>query len=297
MRARKLPRNLYKYCSFGVNSLGLLSNEEVYYANPQSFNDPLDCDPTVQLDTDRASIEKLCIQMLAAAYGKPHALKAIADHQHMSTEYGNYNTDHKAEEYYVQRLGSEIKLLLDGEMAWLGVLCMAERWDSPLMWSHYADKHRGLCIEYDLTENACPQIKPVDYSSPRSIKVTELMQWKFHKSAEAEQSVRDTYFFAKSSQWRYEKEWRHIHPSHGVSDAPFKISGVYFHKVLGSGMTIDLLRPRRKYRRQEKGLRNHCSPRAFVRLSARDTPSADVGCNGLPLHEPQRTTYTSNNGS
>mgnify|MGYP002227506002 FL=1 len=28
--------------------------------------------------------------------------------------------------------------------------CFSERNDSLLMWSHYADEHRGLCIGYNL---------------------------------------------------------------------------------------------------------------------------------------------------
>lgn len=228
MPTRKLPRKLYKYRSFGVNSLRLLSMGEIYYAKPRSFNDPLDCDPTVQVDTDRASIERLCLRMLAVRYGKEKALKKMGDHRYMTTEYGDYKTDPEVEKYYKRRLGSEIKQLVDAEMDSRGVLSLAERWDCPLMWSHYADEHRGLCIEYDMNDNVCSHIKPVDYRRPRSIKITELMQWKLHKSAEAEQNVLDTYFFAKSSQWRYEKEWRDIHPSNGVNLAPFRISGIYF---------------------------------------------------------------------
>lgn len=205
-----------------------MSQAESYYASPRRFNDPLDCDPTVQIDTDRASIERLCFQMLIAEHGEEKAEKVMGNHRFNSTEYGDYKTDPKVEKYYMRLLGSEIKKLVDAEMASWGVLSLAERWNCPLMWSHYADEHRGLCIEYDLTHNACSQIRPVDYRRARSIKVTELMQWKLQKSAEAEQNVLDTYFFAKSPQWRYEKEWRDIHPSHGVNPAPFRISGVYF---------------------------------------------------------------------
>lgn len=228
MPTRKLPRKLYKYRSFGSNSLRLLSNAEICYANPRRFNDPLDCDPTVQVDTDRASIEKLCFRMLAKAHGKEKALKKMGNHQNMSTEYGDYKTDPKAEKYYKRRLGEEIKQLVAAEMDKCGVLSLAERWDCPLMWSHYADEHRGLCIEYDMSDNVCSHIKPVEYRRPRSIKITELMEWKLHNSPEAKQNVFDTYFFAKASQWQYEKEWRDIYSSHCVKQAPFRISGVYF---------------------------------------------------------------------
>jgi hypothetical protein len=166
--------------------------------------------------------------MLVAAKGKDEALKEMGNHQYMSTEYGNYKTDPDVEKYYMRMLGSQIKHILDAEMSLFGVLSLAERWDCPLMWSHYADEHRGLCIEYDLIENACSNIKQVSYKHPRSIRISELIQWKLSKSTEAQKRILDTYFFAKSPQWRYEREWRDLHPSCGVNPAPFRISGVYF---------------------------------------------------------------------
>lgn len=225
---RKLPRKLYKYRSFDVNSLRLLSKGEIYYANPRSFNDPLDCDPSVQADTGRVSIERLYLRILDEKHGKETALKMMRSERDNSRQYGDYRTDPEVEEFYKRGLCSEIKRLVDAEMESLGVLSLAERWDSPLMWSHYADKHRGLCIEYDMNDHQCAHIKPVDYRRARSIKITELMQWKLHRSAKAEQSVLDTYFFAKSSQWGYEKEWRDIQRTNGFKSAPFYISSVYF---------------------------------------------------------------------
>ncbi|MGN5480215.1 DUF2971 domain-containing protein (plasmid) [Cupriavidus basilensis] len=30
----------------------------------------------------------------------------------------------------------------------VGVFCMTDRRDHPLMWSHYGDKHTGVCVEF-----------------------------------------------------------------------------------------------------------------------------------------------------
>jgi hypothetical protein len=94
------------------------------------------------------------------------------------------------------------------------------------MWSHYADEHRGLCIEYDMTDNDCKNIKAVDYKQPRNIKVSDIIAWKKH-STEAENIILNTFFYSKAQQWHYEKEWRDINKS-GVNSAPFKISAIYF---------------------------------------------------------------------
>ncbi|MDH6161123.1 hypothetical protein M2354_000778 [Leclercia adecarboxylata] len=42
-----VPSVLYKYKSFSINSLDSLINDTVYLADPVSFNDPFDCQPSV----------------------------------------------------------------------------------------------------------------------------------------------------------------------------------------------------------------------------------------------------------
>src|SRR5207302_6745181 len=140
MAKSKLPRTLYKYRTFNVNTLRLLSQAEVYYASPAKFNDPLDCRPTVQVDADRSSLEKLYYKMLIVAHGKERALREIRNHRYMSTEYGDYQVDPETEAYYMRMLASNIKKLLYDEIGRRGVLSMAERWNCPLMWSHDADE-------------------------------------------------------------------------------------------------------------------------------------------------------------
>ena len=96
------------------------------------------------------------------------------------------------------------------------------------MWSHYADEHRGICIEYDMTDHMCPDIQNVDYRRPRSIKTSTLVDWKINKLLTAEKSLLDTFFFTKAPQWKYEREWRHLTPDSGAGVAPFRISGITF---------------------------------------------------------------------
>jgi hypothetical protein len=33
-----------------------------------------------------------------------------------------------------------------------GVSCFSESWNSILMWSHYADRHKGICLGFDVPE-------------------------------------------------------------------------------------------------------------------------------------------------
>ena len=53
MPEKNIPKKLFKYRAFNVDTLRLFSFWEVYYADPAKFNDPLDCCPTIQIDVDR----------------------------------------------------------------------------------------------------------------------------------------------------------------------------------------------------------------------------------------------------
>ncbi|AUU39286.1 TPA: hypothetical protein ACKRTJ_002778 [Proteus mirabilis] len=44
---QSIPTHLYKYKSFSVDCLDLLVSDALYFADPTTFNDPLDCNPSI----------------------------------------------------------------------------------------------------------------------------------------------------------------------------------------------------------------------------------------------------------
>jgi hypothetical protein len=226
MNPKPLPAKLYKYRVFNVNTLRLLTESKVYYANPGSFNDPLDCKPTISVDVERSVLECLYYKFLVKTERTSTAAKsAIADLRCASSEHGDYLTDDRC---LKKLLAEKIMPLLHNEMANKGVFSLSETWQSPLMWSHYADEHRGICIEFDTTDVPHPYIGAVDYCRLRSVKASDIIDWKLQGSADAARRVYDTYFFAKAPEWKYEKEWRDIREPVGNADAGFSITSIYF---------------------------------------------------------------------
>jgi hypothetical protein len=226
---KRLPQRLYKYRSFNNIALRALTQPKVYYSDPRHFNDPLDCKPTIKVDVDLPSLERLCCKLLQdAGADKKEAANVIHDQHYASTRYGDYETNPCVEKYLKNLLGDEIRRLLYAEMGKKGVLSLSETWKSTLMWSHYADQHRGICIEYDTTQTSHPNMAAVDYRSPRSIQTSELIEWKIQSSPKAKRHVHDTYFFAKSRQWQYEKEWRDIGERCGETDEGLPMTAIYF---------------------------------------------------------------------
>ena len=223
-----MPRKLYKYRAFNVFCLRLLTHGEISYSDPRTFNDPLDCDPTIEVDIDRSALEHLCYAFLRSTKTEADAKAEIDNYRYLSTEYGDFKADPSVEDYLKRLLAAQIKRDLDQELGVSGVLSLSARWDSVLMWSHYADNHRGVCIEFDLTEGSYPNLRPVSYRAPRRIKASDLFGWKRRGSAEAEKRVRDTYYFAKAGAWKYEKEWRDIAPTSGPQSSNLRVTALHF---------------------------------------------------------------------
>jgi hypothetical protein len=225
------PAKLYKYCPFNVFSLRAINEAEIFHASPQQFNDPLDCNPTLDLDVGTYEATQLLRRMLELSGGTPDQVeRQINTLRYNATEVWEDEPDTpEAEDARLRwSLGRDILSSLRSEMASYGVLSLSETYSSVLMWSHYGDHHRGLCLEYDTSLMPMPTLGPVDYKAPRAVRAHDLLRWKLEGSADAEKRVRQTYFHAKSDEWAYEREWRDISQRAGVNTLNFKLSAIHF---------------------------------------------------------------------
>lgn len=83
-----------------------------------------------------------------------------------------------------------------------GIVCFSRKWNNPVLWSHYADKHRGLCLGFDIPNHLA---KSVTYVGRRL------------KAELEEATPKDDYdsfgfklITTKYQHWRYEDEVRLI---------------------------------------------------------------------------------------
>jgi hypothetical protein len=87
-----------------------------------------------------------------------------------------------------------------------GLLCFSKTWEEPLLWSHYAEKHKGVALGFKIPEGKYRPFK-VRYSSEplrQQIELTDnpdTNEQLFLKLAEV-----------KYIAWAYEKEWRILIP-------------------------------------------------------------------------------------
>ena len=95
-----------------------------------------------------------------------------------------------------------------------GILSMTEDCGSTLMWAHYANGHRGFCMEFGRTLNSLlgdhAWTKPVSYWRLCPV-LDNKNQWDQYLEAfgpDLEQLI-----FVKAEEWRYEREWRSVYRS------------------------------------------------------------------------------------
>ena len=99
-----------------------------------------------------------------------------------------------------------------------GLLCMSTTWHEPLLWGHYADKHKGICLGFDVDPDWWHK---VDYQEER-ISLESLGRASVdHINASDFLKIGITKFKA----WEYEREYRAFAK---LTEAD-PVSGIYWH--------------------------------------------------------------------
>lgn len=121
------------------------------------------------------------------------------------------------------------------------VLCFSRTNDSLLLWSHYADNHRGICLEYEFTDNDFRKgCFPVVYSPSQPVLERVERYPADHPVAGAAGTLsinmnnEAKVFLTKSQDWFYEQEYRVIRVAKKLTEVgerqpiPANLTAVYF---------------------------------------------------------------------
>ncbi|MDM5181767.1 DUF2971 domain-containing protein [Massilia sp. DJPM01] len=84
-----------------------------------------------------------------------------------------------------------------------GVLCMGKHWKSPLMWGHYGENHKGVCLGFDVPDGAATAMNYEPERLEHLIKMGE-------PAGGLTEPVIEQLLNIKYAQWAYEEEWRLI---------------------------------------------------------------------------------------
>lgn len=98
-----------------------------------------------------------------------------------------------------------------------GLICFSRSWKNPLLWSHYAEKHAGIGLGFDIPDSL---LVPVNY-------VQGLQKLNVLSKQTSEQAIDNFLYrlrYTKFKGWEYEEELRQFVPLSGLEDQ----SGLYF---------------------------------------------------------------------
>jgi hypothetical protein len=200
---KNIPARLYKFQTYDSYSIENLKRDQIWFSKPDKLNDPFDCSIPFVFDWTDDEFEKFYDWHFNSlkVQGK-NAADAVK-----SLSFTNGKPNKKYKDYVIKTNEYYMRLKIINEINQMGVACFTENLESILMWSHYADRHKGFCIEFDTNYppfSESEKLQRVIYSRKYpTLSVLDIMQ------PESEYMPIDI-LITKSKSWKYEKEWRLI---------------------------------------------------------------------------------------
>lgn len=192
------PAKFFKYRSMAPDAVKwverIVCHDEIYFAAAKSFNDPFDLCPAFSLAASKTTqvkdYERLSrkfqpgLNRKSRREGARQVVRGSLNSANIKNTENIIQTQHA--EYITERIG---------------VLCVSTKSDDILMWSHYADCHRGVCLEFDGNLSLMAHAHQVEYSRKRN---------PINAYTDSKEEAMTKALLTKSEQWSYEDEWRLI---------------------------------------------------------------------------------------
>ena len=168
------PKYLYKYAPINKRTIENLTKNQIYMNNPTSFNDPFDCSFQYKINEE-----------LVNHYIKELKPKNQIDKNNIKKilQLRSDIFKHTAKKNYV-------------------CSCFSKTHKNILMWSHYAHKHKGLCIKFKSQDNPFNNARKINYT--KKLPTIDLYNWIVNNNDKEFYKL----FTSKLKLWKYEKEYR-----------------------------------------------------------------------------------------
>lgn len=211
-----IPPKLYKYQPYNVQTLDNLKDRRIWFSKTASFNDPFDGLTGYNIEKVTEEEWQALVDFFRKKWPKGDT---DFDRIHLTNGKPNEILKGKALQGYKQARQNLIN-----KVQGHGASCFSEIVDDVLMWAHYADGHRGFCLEFDTKFPPFDKIQQVQYSNsyPEINLAKAIVNGANYNSLPL--------LTTKSEHWSYEKEWRLLHE---VGNQEFGIdvetlTGIYF---------------------------------------------------------------------
>lgn len=197
-----IPKSLFKYQPFSSRTISNLQEQSIYFSSPSDFNDPYDCAISTEIGgtLTETEVDELFQAFKRDVNPDPQTLKDFQQKSH--------------EECCEIMIGQAKKTLEEFRHRFLhesGVACFSETNDNMLMWSHYANGGRGICLEFDTDFHPFSTARIINYEP----KIPVIQARPLLIGDDIDQYI--DLFCIKSDHWAYEREWRSLHKKRGTS--------------------------------------------------------------------------------
>ncbi|GGE82152.1 DUF2971 domain-containing protein [Massilia psychrophila] len=194
----KCPTEFYRYRSLSSGASEYVErticHNELYFAPPRSFNDPFDCRPCFSFEGTAREMDSYYQRLYRGHLPELNRAERRKEARSTRRDKGRNPTGLEAElrmqELHTEEITNNI-----------GVLCLSANRDDILMWSHYADSHRGICLEFDGYYEFFANALEVQYQPSRPT---------INPFKQTRTEMMNAALLSKSEHWKYEEEWRAI---------------------------------------------------------------------------------------
>jgi hypothetical protein len=205
-----IPSILYKYRTWSDTfHKRLLTDQELYFPSPLSFNDPFDCSVLLTIVSPKRDIIRKSYYLINHDF--PELPRA---------ERRKRATKIRLEKHYKndEELKRTRKLNLENDY---GVCSLTTNNANLVMWSHYADSHKGFCVGLDLNQIVYDKDTQEQFLKEAKIMVRcyevhyykeyPILEFHLDQRPDIESAMEAVQpLLAKSENWSYENEWRLI---------------------------------------------------------------------------------------
>ncbi len=187
---RSFDSNIAKYSPINTFTKDSISKNYLWFSDPAQFNDPYDINlPLILPKYTRKDYVEFGEALVQRGITKGYSAEQLADHFMKDSD----------------SFRKQIQQYTDSLAAGIGVCSFSEKEFNLLMWSHYGDKHCGLCFKFDAYQDQNFFSIPVKVDYPEEYPVFDYFAFRKSQYALVQFLVG-----TKSMHWKYEQEIRMV---------------------------------------------------------------------------------------
>lgn len=214
----------YKYLPFSEGSRKVLSEGTIKFTCPSEFNDPFDSTPHYDSNSYDTIFDRRPDILHEFLAGMGWTLKDLDQNK-------------------IKKLSDRLKETVDSGQYWndlisdVGVLSLSREPLSILMWSHYANDHKGFVVEFKIPTKGFikSETAHLDLLVPFKINYVEDRPKLAIGDSNSEKAV-DLHLLTKSNHWKYEEEERVVDHIRGSGIHPFEQKEILESVICGCKM-------------------------------------------------------------